>query len=129
SEVGQPAVDGGRPEVVVERVVGGAPDLGSTVREAAEAEWRELGQCRGGICGQRVDAPEPGPHFQVTPLEVEDQGGVGGRRGFAAVGGQQGAREEPLVAAGYGVGAKVPAPCGGYRVRGEKPGWHGGRLA
>src|SRR5690349_21620200 len=47
-EVGQPAVDGGRSEVVVEGVVGGSPDLGAAVREKDEAEWRELEQRRGG---------------------------------------------------------------------------------
>ena len=51
-EVGQPAVDGGRSEVVVEGMVGGPPDLGGAVRETGEAERRELGQRRGGIGGQ-----------------------------------------------------------------------------
>src|SRR5215471_14083706 len=56
-EVGQPAVNGGGSEVVVEGVVGGSPDLGGAVGETGEAERRELGQHRGGIRGQRVDAP------------------------------------------------------------------------
>src|SRR5215468_12483137 len=42
-EVGQPAVEGGRSEVVVKGMVGGSPDLGGAVREGGEAERRELG--------------------------------------------------------------------------------------
>src|ERR1035441_1537346 len=61
-EVGQPAVDGGRSEVVVEGMVSGSPDLGGAVRETGEAERRELGQRRGGICGQGGNAPAHGPH-------------------------------------------------------------------
>src|SRR5215472_8191513 len=37
-DVGQPAVDGGRPEVVVEGMEGGAADLGGAVGELGEAE-------------------------------------------------------------------------------------------
>ncbi len=128
-EIGQPAVDRGRPGVVVEGVVRGPRDVGGAVRETGEAERRELGQRGGGIGGQRVDAPEPGPHFQVTPLEVEDQGGVGRGGGFAAVGGQHVAQEEHLLSARHRVGTQVLAPSGGHRVRGDQPGRHGGRLA
>ena len=86
-------------------MIGSSPDLGGALRETGEAERRELGQRRAGICGQRVDAPEPRPHFQVAPLEVEDQGGVGRRGGFAAVDGQHVAEKEHLLAARYRVGA------------------------
>src|SRR5215472_8658184 len=51
-EVGQPAVDGGRPEVVVDGVVGGPPDLGGPIREWSEPERRELGQRHGEVCSQ-----------------------------------------------------------------------------
>src|SRR6476620_2773961 len=36
-EVGQPAVDGGRSEIVVDGMVGGPPDLGGAIRETGEA--------------------------------------------------------------------------------------------
>src|SRR6185437_987566 len=48
-QVGQPAVDGGRPEVVVEGLERGPSDLGGAFRETGEAERRELGQRGGGI--------------------------------------------------------------------------------
>ncbi len=48
-DVGQPAVVRGRPEIVVEGMAGGIPDLGGAVRETGESFRRRIGHAQPGL--------------------------------------------------------------------------------